>query len=305
MSIKEFGAVILSPGCNNNCVFCKVGEIDRTGYIRLKLQKYKAFMNLKNFKKKGITDIEISGSDPIEVKDITQFIRKIKKNGFKFVQLSTHGKRLSDASFLDKLIESGIDKIRIPLYGSNAEIHDSITRSKGSFDATIEGIKKLLEKTARIQVQVSSLIVKQNKNDLIGLIKLMSELNIRDFYFTIPCVPDKDYSYYIPLKDLGPYVKRAYDYAQRIYFKLVFMEIPFCVFGKYSLLIKNRCGPPDLGKYCQPPKEHNSGLKDLPSYRLKKRVEICNKCRYWRICDGFFVNDVDKFGVEGLRPLTE
>jgi len=296
-----FGGVILSTYCSNNCVFC--GSQRKLSKPEVKEQEVRVLKNLIDFRKFGIKNIEISGNDPIEYDKIIALIKYIKEVGFEFVQLSTHGKRLADENFLDELILSGVNKLRVPIYGSEAKIHDSVTQTRGSFNATFGGIKKLLELSKKIQIQISCLIVNQNRDNLIGIIDLGNDLGIKDFYFSIPCVSNRDYSYYIPLKRLGPYVKKSYDYANKINFDARFMEIPYCIFGYFGELMDNKCSPPNLGRFCQP--EDRSPVKDLPKYRLKKKVKMCKKCVCSNFCDGFFVNDIERFGIGNLRPINK
>ncbi len=272
----------------------------------IKQQEQKIHENLLDFRRKGAARISISGSDPIEYKKIIPLIKRIKEQGFEFVKLSTHGRRLSDKRFLEEFVGSGIDQVRIPLYGSTAKVHDSVTCSEGSFDETLKGIQGLLEKP-QIQVQVSSLIARQNKGDLLNLIDLVSGMGIKDFYFSIPCIiKNGDYSsFYIPIKDLAPIVREAYHYALEKKFDLHFWEIPFCVFGLIDReRINNTTSPPDLGKHCQPPERHRTNVKDLPSYRLKTKPEMCSGCECFGFCNGFFLNDFSVFGNGNLKPIA-
>ncbi|MCG2717516.1 MAG: radical SAM protein [Nanoarchaeota archaeon] len=307
MSEIKTGGVILNPSCDNNCVFC--GRIPKISDEKLKAQEIKVSKNLVQFRRQSINYLEISGSDPIEYGKIVPLIRYAKRIGFNNIQLSTHGKRLADSSFLNDLISSGITKLRIPIYGSNAKIHDSVTRSEGSFDAVVEGIKNLLEKSQNIAVQISCMVLQQNKDDLINIIDLVKELDIIDFYFSVPCFSNNDSSYCLPFKKLGPYIKEVYDYAARINYPIRFMEIPFCVFGDICYddaltSIDNQCGPPDLGDNCQPPEKYKTSMKDIPSYRVKKKVGMCKDCKCMDFCDGFFVNDINKFGTGKLKPIN-
>lgn len=301
MSSKEWGGVILNPGCSNRCIFC--GYVPKVIASELRQQEVKVAKNLVDFKNEGIKKVEISGGDPIEYDKIISLIEYIKKAGFEYVQLSTHGNNLSDKSFVKELEIAGLDKLRIPLYGSNAKVHDSITQLKGSFESVIKGIKNVISEAPSMQLQVSSLIMQQNKNDLIRLIDLVHELGIIDFYFSIPCVSNEDYSYYIPLKDLGIYVNKACDHASKTSYRVVFREIPYCVFGIADRLIVNYDKPPNLGKYCQPPDRFRTLVKDLPSYRVKEKVKMCEGCKCFDFCEGFFVNDTKKFGTGNLKPI--
>lgn len=302
---KEMGGIILDTGCSLNCVFC--GGHQKKINIQLKKTEIAAYKNLQDFKKEGIKKISISGSDPIEYKKIIELIKYIKKESFEFVKLSTHGERLSDLSFLKKLIFSGIDEIRMPIYGSNAKIHDSITKTKGSFKKIISGIKNLLRKKTKIEIQISSLIFKQNKDDLLNIVDLVDELGIKNFYFSIPCLTKKDYhSFYIPLKNLGLYIKKLYNYALKINDKTMFVEIPFCVFNVFNLKnINNTCMPPNLGKYNQPLQKYKTSIPDLPLYRAKKKISMCNNCIAFNYCNGFFINDIDSFGIGSLKPIKK
>ncbi|MCX6802537.1 MAG: radical SAM protein [Candidatus Diapherotrites archaeon] len=304
MESEKWGGVIIGPYCSNRCLFC--GGRGKIPDSELKQQENNVFRNLIEFKGRGIKKVEISGGDPIEYSEIANLIKYIKKIGFEKVHLSTHGTRLSDEAFLDEIIHSGLDILRIPLYGSKAKIHDSVTQSKGSFRKTLKGIKGILEKS-EIHIKISSLIVQQNKNDLTGITDLVGGLGIKDFYFSIPClVGRKDLSYYIPLKDLGPYVKKAYDHSSKEGFGANFKEIPYCIFSKADRnRIENTSKPPDLGKYCQPPARLKTQVKDLPSYRVKAKTEMCKTCKCFDFCDGFFLNDITNFGTGNIKPILE
>ena len=301
MNQKEWGGIILNPSCANYCLFC--GKVNTTEE-ELRQQEENVAKNLIEFKERGMKKIEISGSDPIEYKNIISLVKYMKRMGFESIQLSTHGRQVADEFFLISLVKAGINRFRIPLYGSQAEIHDSITRSSGSFNETFKGISLLRRKVPFIELQISSLIMQRNKDDLINILKLVKKLRIKDFYFSYPFLARPDYSYYIPLKDLGPYVKQAYNHALKINYPIKFLEIPYCVFGFVSELINNNSLPPDLGEHCQPPKQRRTNIKDMPSYRLKKKVLMCEKCKCVNFCDGFPVNDIDKFSTGNLKPIN-
>jgi len=303
---KEFGGIILNTGCSQKCLFCR-GPKPRIRGMELRKQEIEIYRNILYFKKIGINKIEISGSDPIEYNKIIELIRYLKEEGFEFVQLSTHGTRLANPSFLNKLISSGLDKLRIPIYGSNTKIHDSVTQTPGSFQHLVKGFKLLRKKNNSIDIQMSCLIVDQNKNDLVNIADFVTnELSVEDFYFSIPCINEGDLSFYIPLKNLNPYVKKLYEYVLRTNDRIKFFEIPFCVFGKLDTKhINNTILPPNLGKYNQPPPPVRTSIPDIPSYRIKKKVTMCKKCKAFNYCDGFFVNDIERFGIGNLKPVIK
>jgi MoaA/NifB/PqqE/SkfB family radical SAM enzyme len=292
----DWGGVIISPRCENNCQFCNPNK--KIDLFNLKQQEINTAKNLIDFKRQCIENIEISGSDPIEYDKITGLVKYIKNKGFKEIQLSTHGRRFHDKNFARNIIKAGLNRARIPIYGSNAMIHDSITNSTGSFNETIQGIKNLAD--LKIHVNVSCLIMQNNKEDLCKIVDLVKSLGITDFYFSVPCLSNSDDSYYIPLKDIPVYARKVFEHSKKIKFQVQFHEIPYCVIGKDDLCINTQTRPPELGKYCQPPEKFKSKIRNIPSYRLKKHLDFCKKCSCCTKCSGFFVNDIERFGSGSL-----
>jgi MoaA/NifB/PqqE/SkfB family radical SAM enzyme len=298
-------AIVLNLSCPLSCVFCPASP-RKISNSMLKEKERRVYKNLQYFKKEGFKRIEIGGSDPTEYDKIIDLIQNIKKEGFEFIQLATNGTKLANSSFLNKLISAGVDNFVIPLYGSNAKIHDSVTQTPGSFNQTTKGIKNILKKK-NVKLKVASLLLQQNKHNLLAIVDFVNDLRIRNLQFSIPQLNVDNYSsFYIPLKNLSPYIRKLYNYILRVNNKVVFTEIPFCVFGNFNVQnINNSISLSNLGKYDQDPlpKRVRTSIPNLPSYRLKKKVDICKGCRAFNHCDGFFVNDIDKFGVGKIQKL--
>lgn len=296
----KWGGVVLNPGCRNNCFFCRPprtvsrNEIDR--------QEKSAFANLDEFQRAGLRRIVISGSDPIEHPEIARFIERSKECGFHEVQLATHGRRLSDKRFAAEVIDSGLDSVRIPIYGPIAKIHDSITGSTGSFNETVQGILHLRSRD-NIAVYIGSLITRKNVDFCREIIVLARDLGASRLDFSIPCIPNDDFTFYIPIKELPETVRKLHHYARIVDMHTVFLEIPYCAFGFQSDLVFNTIRPPELGDKCQPPNEFKTETRNMPSYRVKMKVGICSGCQCFDFCDGFFKNDVEKYGVGDLEKI--
>jgi MoaA/NifB/PqqE/SkfB family radical SAM enzyme len=312
---KNMGGIILRPYCSNNCVFCVFcGTTSKVSEKELKIQEIKALKNIHHLRKKGYRQLEISGNDPLDYDKIIPLIKYIKKQGFDFIRLSTHGLKFADENFLREFVKSGINEVNIPLYGSKAEIHDSVTRNKGSFEKILKGIKQL--KKTDIKVRLSSLLLEHNKDDLINILKLMKEIKADRISFSIPCLSNTfnlfhyifftfNLSYYIPFKDQRKFLVNLDKFAEINNFNISFTEIPYCVFGYFAKHIDNQSSPPDLGKYNQPDNRLRTPAKDLPKYRLKRKEHICRDCSVADKCDGFFVRDVERYGIGNLQPIRQ
>ncbi|MGB3988903.1 MAG: radical SAM protein [Minisyncoccales bacterium] len=296
-NITEFGSIIFETHCSNNCLFC--GGVKTLSKGEKKRQEETALCSLDYFKLKKFQSVDISGGDPIEYEGLVSFVRKVRQGNFSTIQLSTHGMGLAENNLCQKLISAGINKFRIPLYGSNASIHDAVTRNPGSFDKTLAGIKEVIK--SKVDLQISTLITKQNCLDLMELLHLIEKLKVDDFYIGTPCIANNDFSFYIPFKDLNKYLNKSYKYIVENDKAFHFLDIPFCVFGKTNFSIIRFAEPPSLGKRKVDRYEVISGV---PFYRIQTKLPFCLKCKMNDVCPGFFKVDIDRFGPGKLKPLN-
>lgn len=282
----------LDPGCSLSCIFCPGKEKQKNEIIKnIEINLYQA---IRRCQKEKIKNIFITGMDPLEYEHIVELISFVKKN-FDFVSLDTNGTMLSSSILSKRIIFSGVDEIKIPLYGSSAKIHDSITRTSGSFNRAILGIKNLLKERPTINIAIKSLVLKQNKNDLLNIANLVNRLKIKFLEFKVPHlnVADID-SFYIPIKNLGPYVKKIYNNSINSKIEITFFDVPYCVFGAINKKnIKNNY------QYNQPITKN----LPLPSCQIKRKIKMCGNCQANNYCAGFFVDDVNKFGTGELSPI--
>ncbi len=294
-SPDEFGSIIFETHCSNNCLFCG-GIKSLSNKERIK-QEETALRSLEYFRSNGFQSIDISGGDPIEYDELVPFVEKVSQSGFVTIQLSTHGVGLSENGLCDNLISAGVNKFRIPIYGSRPSIHDSVTGNKGSFKSTMTGIKKVIEKG--VALQVSTLVTKQNRSDILKMMDLMDDLGVEDFYMGTPCIAKGDFSFYIPFKELGPYLEEPYRRIIEDDKSSYFLDIPFCVFGKTNFRVIRFAYPPSLGKRKV---ERYQVVEGVPFYRIQKKVPMCGECKMDHLCPGFFKVDIDRFGTGKLKP---
>lgn len=296
--------IIDTNSCMNSCLFCnperKWVKIDN--YRKYELHMMRQALDLI---KAGLTEeVEISGCDPIEYPRIAEFIKWLKSKGYGEIQLSTHGRLFKDEKIVEKMKYAGLDSVRIPLYGSNAEIHDSITQEAGSFDDTIKGLENLTRFAPGIKILGTSLIMKQNYNDIIDIIKLSKRFAGSQFV-SIPCISELSIGRKITVDffALQPYLIKIYNYIKRNKMDVVINDIPFCVFGFFDKIICNKSGPPQAARSYRVPKKFRTGTHNLPQYRLKQHIRICNLCDLRKVCNGFYVNYLKLYNTDYLVPL--
>lgn len=301
MKDNKIGHIILMTGCSNDCIFCLLGKDHIETEESIKKQEFKAWNNLLKYKKEGIKDIEVSGSDPLEYKKIIPMLKCIKKMGFNSIKIATHGKNLSNFEFAKKIVLSGADIFTIPIYGSNNLIHESVSGIKGSFEETISGIENI--KKLNKKIAISCLVLEQNKNNLIDILKLGTKYNVMNFCFNMTYLVKDDSNYIIPVKDIGKYMANFFKYIIKTKANISFNEFPYCVFTNIDseILINSNKIFNSQKKYTF--LGDKSGSIQTPPFKVKIKHKICKNCKANNICDGFFKTDIEKFGVGNLKSL--
>ena len=92
--------------------------------------------------------------------------------------LSTHGRTLKDQNLVIALKDAGLTTVRIPLYGSTAEIHNKTAQYEAThgnaFDDSTEAIKNCANNGI---ITIGHTIVNQyNKEDVNSIIQLYLDL---------------------------------------------------------------------------------------------------------------------------------
>jgi MoaA/NifB/PqqE/SkfB family radical SAM enzyme len=303
----ESAVIIEWNSCRNSCIFCNPEKV-RRNVSREECKKIKAHLlrQVLDLKKRGLDHyLEISGRDPIEYKEIVPFIKYLKEeSNFEFVWVCTHGRNLSDARLVKALDRSGLDQLNIPLYGSCAAVHESLTQEKKSFQETLRGIQNVARYAPRIKVRITSLITRQNYRNMTGIFRLACRY-AASIRFSLPCIPDARYAkrYAVSLEKVRPYLAALLTLSGKTDKPFMITDTPFCLFGFYQKNIINRTGPPATADSYSIPASFRSPVAHLPRYRLKTKLPICDACAYGDQCDGFYNDYLAFFDSWRPKPL--
>ncbi|MDH3353422.1 MAG: radical SAM protein, partial [Nanoarchaeota archaeon] len=161
--------------CNNRCIFCLDGEIKNKFHKSLSQIREEFDSGLRE----GCTRLVISGGDPTVHPEFLDIIRLGKEMGYKKVQTITNGRMFYYKKFLDGAVKSGLNEVTFSIHGHTAELHDSLTSAKGSFEQTVQGIKNALN--CDLIVNVDIVLNKKNVRHFPEIIHFLLELGIREF----------------------------------------------------------------------------------------------------------------------------
>lgn len=163
-AVKQKEVVLnLSEKCNNLCLSCPNDD-----KFRKELIKEEDVIGFIDSKVTRETDrVTFIGGEPSILKYLFRVIEHIRSFNTKaIIQINSNGRMFFYERFAKKFLKFGREKFEfhIALYGSDAEINDTITQIKGSFDQTVQGIKNLLN--LGFQVDVRNIVSKLNYQDL-------------------------------------------------------------------------------------------------------------------------------------------
>lgn len=140
--------------CNNNCISC----INKTELFSKKFDPPLARI------KEVIDEIDpsngnlcVGGGEPTLRKEFFEILRYARKrHPNMYIFLTTNGRMFYYKDFTKKLADLNLGnfKLGVGLYGHTKELHENITRCKGSFGQTVRGIKNLIGYKVPVEVRV-------------------------------------------------------------------------------------------------------------------------------------------------------
>jgi radical SAM protein with 4Fe4S-binding SPASM domain len=156
--------------CNERCVHCYIPHENKVNCMDTDL-----FYNiLEQCKKMNLLNLTISGGEPMTHNNFVDFIKKCNEYNFSVNVLSNL--TLLNKSILEEMKRNPLLSVQVSLYSMDADIHDSITKVKGSFEKTKNAILELIEND--IPMQISCPIMKQNINSYDDVVAWGKEHNI-------------------------------------------------------------------------------------------------------------------------------
>ncbi len=162
----------ITGSCNSNCIMCPSPETTRKNVQDVDMN---SLMKLAKHIPSDTPHLTITGGEPFIIGEkIYPFINFLKEKftNTEFLFL-TNGRIFAVDKFLHLFKQTipNYSVVAIPIHGSCSEVHDAITRTKGSFEQTKIGIKKLLNN--KIAVELRIVINKLNITDFDNIARLI------------------------------------------------------------------------------------------------------------------------------------
>ncbi|MGP8052018.1 MAG: radical SAM protein [Desulfobaccales bacterium] len=144
------GNLDLTYRCNNNCRHCwlRIAPRAREQKQELSFEEIKRLVD--DARKMGCQKWNISGGEPMLRPDFAEIFDFLTGKAVSY-GLNTNGTLITPE--IARLLRRKGSKM-VALYGATAEVHDKVTRTPGSFEATMQGFAYLKEAGAGFIVQL-------------------------------------------------------------------------------------------------------------------------------------------------------
>lgn len=173
MRVPLQGGMDLTSRCNMSCVHCYAGpaphsekdtEVDTESVIRILDQVADA----------GCLFFLFSGGEPLLRDDFSDVYAHARGRGM-IVSVFTNA-TLVDDRIVGLFSRMPPYSVEVTMYGVSPEVHDSVTRVRGSHEACMRGVRML--KDAGFRVVLKTILMRQNRHEFESLERLAGDLGL-------------------------------------------------------------------------------------------------------------------------------
>ncbi len=297
--------MVLGYTCNNNCIFCIFGDQKHKG-IRKSAEVKKRLKDMR----KQTSSINFTGGDLTIRKDFFDILDFVKQLNFSDVSIETNGRMFSSRIFTKRVLAIFPNmRFSISVYHINPEIHDSVTRVKGSWDQTVNGIKNIISHENN-NITIAFVVGKFNYKILPSAVDFFSDLGVQILDFILirkeGAAKDNFDDIGVRISKVVPYLTKAFDKLDKTNLTVRSYGFPFCTLKGYERHVQ------ELG-LIEATLEGRKSIFDFDDHiqdqfreRLRGRrskFKKCMNCKYYNICEGVWTHYVETFGKDEFNPV--
>ena len=166
----KWAEIDITTRCNFNCEWCylPVNKKEKD----MKKEDFYEVLNILD--KSNITQITLSGGEPLLHPNIEEFVRMIKKKGI-IVHINSNGWHLSEI-MAKKLKEAGLSQIQMNIDSLNPKKHNNIRGKEKSFVKVIDAFRNA--KKYGITTVVQTVLTKENVGEITDIMDFSRNLGI-------------------------------------------------------------------------------------------------------------------------------
>ena len=226
--------------CNARCSFCYyLDHVDDP--VEKDPPTGEVLKRLAMIRKLGASEIEFTGGEPTICKDLPQLITAAKGLGFANVSLITNGIKLANRAYAEALCSAGANDFLFSIHGATAELHDEMTKVRGSFDKIVAAVENVRAFGARCRS--STTITAQNYRSVAAIFEKLLSLRMECMHLALfsPVADAKnaETAVHVGYAEATRYIKEAIDLYRGRLPPLSVKYVPFCFMQGYENYVMN------------------------------------------------------------------
>ncbi len=290
--------LILTNRCNNKCVFCHsplaADPMDFSAQTCRKLLQWG--------RKTGATGVYFGGGEPTVMSHLADLASYARESGYERIRLLTNGVRLADSQYADSLIQAGMNEFEIALKGHNAETHDALTQTPGSFEKAGRAVTALARKD--VLVVLTILITARNYRFLTDMVLRFARRGVKKFSFWLISLHDTDRKAHVSLlpslTDIVPFVVNSFEEGNRLGLEMDSCHIPACFLpARHRSHVLNARGLALLVI-----SKNSRFMLEASPYEGGVKLPECLKCKEEPECLGLRSDYIETFGGAEVCPIN-
>ena len=286
---RDLFELLLGYSCNANCQFCSIDPAKR----KINSGTKELIGSIYQAKKDGFKYLGIGGGEPTIRKDLVSLISFAKKLKFDAIRIETNGIALSYPEYCRRLVEAGLDFVKISIHSHKPEIHDSLTCVPGAFKKILKAIENLQK--LRVRIEINTVINKMNYKSYLQFVNFFVKKGIGTFCFIYPLYTGRMAENWreigISMKGSICYLKEAFDLVDSLELdKWLVFNFPYCFMEGYEKKVIEQYGM----KLASPDRIINDADVDIRAGKIK--LIGCKKCQHNLQCSGIWKEYIRRFG---------
>lgn len=271
--------------CNSNCIMCPSPEQMRRMGDKANVDN---LIEIAGHIPSDTSHLTITGGEPfLAGRDLFRLLNYCKN---KFISteflILTNGRVFALKEYC-RLLKETIPSnctLGIPLHGSSAERHDSITQAQGSFLQTLTGLKRLHQMGIRLEIRI--VVCRNNVKDIPEMASLVvrelpkvGHVSIMAMEMTGSAFLNRE-TVWIPYSESFPYVREAVSILAESGINVMLYNFPLCTVDRKYWTI---CA------------------KSITGYKVRY-ADKCSQCDVKESCGGVFAGTLHLEKAD-LRPI--
>ncbi len=303
--------ISISTDCKNNCLMCNVSAPNPLFKTE---SKESVSSRMQEKRKEGYDLIHFTGGEPTQNENLPDFISEAKNLGYSRIEMSSNACSLSNKKISADLVARGLNGLTTSIHGHNAETHDFVTKTPGSFDKTMIAVRNLCSKS-EVDVSIATVLMKPNYKSLGKIGEMIFSLGISKWSLSDlkpvgrAGLKGRYESLVVKRSDLAKEIAKNRDILAKFNYIGVF-DFNWCLFPKelnniffFETANVNENCKTDIKMINRKSKKE----ADDPIYNdeSKDHLPMCKECVFSDRCKGVWRRYLDMYGEEDIMPFEK